>query len=173
MDLLLDKRSKRLLNSTTVKSNFEHENTNNDYTPTVIRAAENDEQDFFEPPVSKEDIPEEVKTQGTIPIEVVQQNNQPISPESEHDTSTEIETIQEIDPEIQEITIKSENLSDEPEENFQEVVHHKSGPIREEGPDYIIYRPERREFEKVDGGGFRCSDCDYSNQKYSLGRVSI
>ena len=161
MDLLLDQRSKRLLNTTTVKTNSEHENT-----PTVIRAAENDEPEFFEPPVPKEDIPEEVKTQG------VQQDNQPISPESEHDTSTEIETIQEIDS-IQEITIKSENLSDEPEEDFQEVVHHKSGPIREEGPDYIIYRPERKEFEKVDGGGFRCSDCGYSNQKYSLGRVSI
>ena len=165
MDLLLDKHSKRLLNSTTVKTNCEPKNTNND-TPTVILAAENDEPEFFEPPVSKEDIPEEVKTQG------VQQDNQPISPESEHDTSTEIETIQEIDS-IQEITIKSENLSDEPEEDLQEVVHHKSGPVREEGPDYIIYRPERREFEKLDGGGFRCSDCDYSNQKYSLGRVSI
>ena len=164
MDLLLDKHSKRLLNSTTVKTNCEPKNTP-EYTPTVILAAENDEPEFFEPPVSKEDIPEEVKTQG------VQQNNQPTSPESDHDTSTEIETIQEIDS-IQEITIKSENLSD-PEEDFQEVVHHKSGPVREEGPDYIIYRPERREFEKLDGGGFRCSDCDYSNQKYSLGRVSI
>ena len=80
------------------------------------------------------------------------------------------------DEEIQEINIKIENLSDEisPEEsqNLQEVIHHKSGPIREEGADYIIYRPERKQFEKTESGEFQCSDCSYTNTKYSLGRVS-
>ena len=162
MDLLLDKRSKRLI--------IEHEKEHTASPPSeqpaiVIQAAENESEDI-QPATS----PKPVETvQEVIPVEVFEEQN---SPESEHDTSAEIETI-EMNQEIQEINIKTENISDDqPEENqLQEVIHHKSGPIREEGPDYIIYRPERKKFEKTESGVFQCSDCPYTNSKYSLGRV--
>ena len=165
MDLLLDKRSKRLI--------IEHEKEHTASPPSeppaiVIQAAENESEDLQ--PAS----PKPVENRPMIPVEVFEEeNSQPISPESEHDTSAEIETI-EMNQEIQEINIKTENISDDqPEENqLQEVIHHKSGPIREEGPDYIIYRPERKKFEKTESGVFQCSDCPYTNSKYSLGRVS-
>ena len=165
MDLLLDKRSKRLI--------IEHEKEDTASPPQsseppaiVIQAAENESEDI-QPATS----PKPVETvQGMIPVEVFEEQN---SPESEQDTSAEIETI-EMNQEIQEINIKTENISDDqPEENLQEVIHHKSGPIREEGPDYIIYRPERKKFEKTESGVFQCSDCPYTNSEYSLGRVQM
>ena len=163
MDLLLDKRSKRLI--------IEHEKKHMASPPSeppaiVIQAAENETEEM------QSASPKPVETVQEIPVEVFEeQNSQPISPESEHDTSAEIETI-EMNQEIQEINIKTENISDDqPEENLQEVIHHKSGPIREEGSDYIIYRPERKKFEKTESGVFQCSDCPYTNSKYSLGRV--
>ena len=161
MDLLLDKRSKRLI--------IEHEKEHTASPPSeppaiVIQAAENESKDI-QPAVPVESV------QEMIPVEVFEELTG--SPESELDTSAEIETI-EMNQEIQEINIKTENISDDqPEENLnQEVIHHKSGPIREEGSDYIIYRPERKKFEKTESGVFQCSDCPYTNSKYSLGRVS-
>ena len=187
MDLLLDKRSKRLV--------IEHQKEHSPSPPPseppaiVIQAAENETEEIQpgnNQPVQTQDRP--VQRQEMIPEEVFEEeNSQPISPGpirpgmsptpgSDHDTSAEIETIEiNQDEEIQEINIKMENLSDEisPEEsqNLQEVIHHKSGPIREEGADYIIYRPERKQFEKTESGEFQCSDCSYTNSKYSLGRV--
>ena len=153
MDMLLEKRSKRLI--------IEHQKEQTARPPPsaeppaiVIQAVENETEEI----------------QAVNP-EPVQPNNEPISSESENDTSAEIETI-EMNQEIQEINIKTENVTDDlPEETLQEVIHHKSGPIREEGPDYIIYRPERKKFEKTESGEFQCSDCPYTNSKYSLGRV--
>ena len=166
MDLLLDKRSKRLI----IEHEKEHTASPPSEPPAIVIQAAEIESENIQPATS----PKPVETvQGMIPVEVFEeQNSQPISPESEHDTSAEIETI-EMNQEIQEINIKTENISDDqPEENLQEVIHHKSGPIREEGPDYIIYRPERKKFEKTESGVFQCSDCPYTNSKYSLGRVS-
>ena len=188
MDFLLDKRSKRLV--------IEHQKEHSPKPPPseppaiVIQAAENETEEYTQSgntePVRTKNRP--VQHQQMIPEEVFEEeNSQPISPGpdrpgmsptpgSDHDTSAEIETIEiNQDEEIQEINIKMENLSDEisPEEsqNLQEVIHHKSGPIREEGADYIIYRPERKQFEKTESGEFQCSDCSYTNTKYSLGRV--
>ena len=164
MDMLLDKRSKRLI----IEHQKEHTARpppSNEPPAIVIQAAETETVN----PEPAETVPQ------VIPLEVFEeQNNEPTSSESEHDTSAEIETIEiNQDQEIQEINIKTENVTDDlPEETLQEVIHHKSGPVREEGPDYIIYRPERKTFEKTESGEFQCSDCPYTNSKYSLGRVS-
>ena len=156
MDMLLDKRSKRLI--------IEHQK---EQTASPSPSAE-------PPVIFFQAAKTETREIQAVNSEPIQQTNEPISSESEHETSAEIETIESNqDQEIQEINIKTENVTDDlPEETLQEVIHHKSGPIREEGPDYIIYRPERKTFEKTDSGGFKCSDCPYTNSKYSLGRVS-
>lgn len=156
MDMLLDKRSKRLI--------IEHQK---EHTASPPPSAE-------PPAIVFQAVKNETEKIQPVNPGPVQENNEPISSGSEHDTSAEIETIEmNQDQEIQEINIKTENVTDDlPEETLQEVIHHKSGPIREEGPDYIIYRPERKTFEKTESGGFKCSDCPYTNSKYSLGRVS-
>ena len=119
MDLLLDKRSKRLV----IEHQKEHSpspSPSAEPPAIVIQAAENETEEIQpgnnQPVQRQEMIPEEV---------FEEENSQPISPGpirpgmsptpgSDHDTSAEIETIEiNQDEEIQEINIKMENLSDE------------------------------------------------------------